>query len=350
MRIIRQKLDGGTTFPKNLRYNSETDTVEQTYDNGETWVENELANPRTSTALIQAKPPRDTRCQTAANARAFLQANLAQVIEVLTQFDGAAGVVGALVTILIAAFLKLGPFGIIVALFFALATYLVGIGKAALEYAFIADEWDIVLCNIYANTPEGGLYTQEDLDEIISLNAGTLNTTAAGVVNGMLLLLGFVGLTNAGKTGEETAYCGGCEDLWCMDFDFTTGQHGWAVVSPYGTYVSGEGFRQTTGQGLIIQYTFADTVVTMISMTGQTSGATAPRGWAIIGRDNGVNQFVDTTAIGTSFAGTADWTGSVTIDQILLNPYGGSFAQHLISAAHVEGTGTNPFGVSNCED
>ena len=38
MRIIRQKLDGGTTFPKNLRYNTETDTVEQTYDNGVTSV------------------------------------------------------------------------------------------------------------------------------------------------------------------------------------------------------------------------------------------------------------------------------------------------------------------------
>ena len=217
MRIIRMKLDGGDVFPKKLRYNEETDTVEVTYDDGATWADDPYADPRKSTALIQAKPPKSTKCDTAANARAFLQTNINGVLDIFTDFGTAAGVVGAIVSFFMTAFSLLGPFGIIITLFFALATYLVSLGGAAIEYAFIDGEWDIVLCNIFDFTPEDGLYTQEMLDSIIGQNESTLNTTAAAIVNSMLLLMGFVGLTNAGKTGEETADCGGCAE--CVTFD-----------------------------------------------------------------------------------------------------------------------------------
>ena len=367
MRIIRQKLDGGTTFPKNLRYNTVTDTVEQTYDNGETWVENENANPRTSTALIHATPSRDTICETAANVRAFLQANIAQVVEVLSQFDGAAGVVGALVTILIAAFLKLGPFGIIVALFFALASYLVGIGKTAIEYAFIADEWDIILCNIYESTPSDGIYDQMLLDEIVAKNAATLNTTAAGIINGMLLLMGFVGLTNAGKTGTETAECGDCG--WCWNADSTTD-----LETTWSMYVKGTwdgskwvGVNSTLGSsGGAYNNSVAPKIEYLLSLniTHIEIYVTLAKGTSGIGCDLTIyDDLLPSPHVLQAFSNQCGtnrvftWTGSIDVDTLAFWVNGGrsvspgtgsATAIAYVHAIKIEGRGVNPFSGVNC--
>lgn len=247
MRIIRQKLDGGTVFPKKVRYNDVTDKVEVTYDDGETWVEDEFLDPRVSPALRRNTAPRPTQCDTAANVRAFLQSNIQGVLDVFEEFGTAAGIVGALVSLLLTAFLSLGPFGVIVTLFFALATYMVSLGGSAIEYAFINGEWDTVLCNVLEYTPEDGDYTQEMLDGIVGLNTATLNTAAAGIVNGMLLLMGFVGLTNAGKTGENTADCTDCVDEVCQKVnDFLVSPCDFSLTGAQGVWELGVGWRTTS--------------------------------------------------------------------------------------------------------
>ena len=236
MKIIRMKLEGGTTFPKKYRYNETTDKVEVTYDDGETWVEDPAADPRTSTALIQVKGA-GSECDAATTIVSFLQSNVAGVTGIFADFGTAGGVVGAIVSFFMTAFGLLGPFGVIITLFFALAAYLVEVGDAAIETAFAGDEWETIKCEIYCRVPPEGKFSEADMTEIRGAIAAHVNTTAAGVVNGMLLLMGPVGTTNAAHTGSGGADCGGCDCGDCNDFTqfFGTGITGFTVW--YGSLV-----------------------------------------------------------------------------------------------------------------
>lgn len=224
------KLEGGTTFPKKYRYNEVTDKVEVTYDDGVTWTEDPAADPRTSTALIQAKAA-GSECDAATNIVNFLQTNVNQVTGIFADFGTAGGVVGALVSFFMTAFGLLGPFGVIITLFFALAAYLVELGDAAITVAFAGDEWETIKCEIYCRVPPEGKFSEADMEEIRGAISSHVNATAAGVVNGMLLLMGPVGTTNAVHTGSGGTDCGGCDCGACNDFTqfFGAGVTGFTV-------------------------------------------------------------------------------------------------------------------------
>lgn len=369
MRIIRQKLDGGTVFPKKLRYNETTDTVEETYDNGETWVDNPLADPRTSPAFIQAKPPRDTRCDIAANVHAFLQSNIQGVIDIFTDFGSAAGAVGAIVSFFMTVFQLLGPFGVIITLFFALATYLVEVGGAAIEYAFEPNEWDKVLCNILDDTPSDGIYTQEMLDAITARNTANMNATAALIINGMLALMGTTGTTNAGKTGTATADCTDCTGTWCYTFDFLTSNGFFDPASTVwgagATWAAGVGWQariNATRSGQTDKYSFLyigrwiTGTVTEISVTGSFTYGTQDA-YSQTSKLVKVTTPLVTVTYPTNPA-TLHWTGSQTwaAGQALLidiglgynNTGGLSGGTGVLTSLTLRGTGENPFGADNC--
>lgn len=230
MKIVRMKLEGGAKFPKQFRLNETTGKVEVTYDDGETWVENPAADPRTSTALIQVKGA-GSECDAATNIVAFLQTNIDQVLQAFTDYGTAGGIVGALTSLLLTAFFALGPFGILVTLFFALSAYLVELGSAAIQTAFITDEWDVIKCEIYCRVPYEGKFTEADMTDIRGAIAAHVNPTAAGIVNAFLLLMGPVGTTNAAHTGAGGTDCGDCECGACDDFTqyFGSGVSGWTL-------------------------------------------------------------------------------------------------------------------------
>lgn len=236
MKIIRMKLEGGTKFPKQYRYNETSGEVEVTYDDGATWTPDPTADPRTSTALIQVKGA-GSECDAATNITAFLQTNIENVLGAMADFGTAGGIVGALTSLLLTAFFALGPFGIIVTLFFALSAYLAELGSAAIQTAFAADEWDTVKCQIYCRVPYEGKFSEADMSDIRAAMSAHLNPTAAGIVNAFLLLMGPVGTTNAAHTGAGGSDCGDCDCGTCADFTqyFGTGITGYTIW--YGSLV-----------------------------------------------------------------------------------------------------------------
>lgn len=230
MKVIRKKLDGGTVFPSKYRYNSTSGKVEVTYDDGATWAEDPAADPRTSTALIQVKGA-GSECDAATNITTFLQTNIEGVLQTFADFGTAGGIVGALTSLLLTAFFALGPFGILVTLFFALSAYLVELGSAAIQTAFIGDEWETVKCEIYCRVPIEGKFSEADMADIRAAMSAHLNPTAAGIVNAFLLLMGPVGTTNAAHTGSGGVDCGDCECGACDDFNqfFGSGVTGYSI-------------------------------------------------------------------------------------------------------------------------
>ena len=351
MKIIRQKLEGGATFPKKVRLNETTGEVEETYDGGETWVENPLMDPRTSPALIQAIP-NGTRCDTATNMRDFIQAQVEGIVGIFADFGVAGGVVGAIVTFLLSAFQLLGPFGIIFTVFFALAAYLVELGSTALELAFANGEWDDLLCVFYDLVPSDGIVTESAFSAIQARVSSVFDGAAETIIYNFLSIMGSTGLTNAGKHGTGGADCGDCSDIWCYTFNFLVSDGSWAKAlgAGYGTYVGGTGWR-AVGQALYIQRTFASAVVTRVEAVINSSGyKTSPQ--------TNVGLYYGSPSAPTLIGGaeknmpdgrhTYIWDNlALTLTNLLINPNDATYYSNL-ERITIYGTGANPFGADNC--
>ena len=353
MKVIRTKLEGGATFPKKYRYNETTDTVEWTPDDGSTWYEDETADPRSSPALIQPLPA-GARCDTATNMQMFLRSQVDGVIGILTDFGTAAGAVGAIVSFFLTAFQLLGPFGIIITLFFALATYLVEVGGVALSVAFDGAVWEQIRCAIYCNITEDGIVTDAIMSDIQTQINNDVVTTAAEVTIAMLAIMGTTGLTNAGKHGAGGSGCVDCpcSDEWCYTFDFTASDGGWtkALGTCCGTWVSGRGWTEQSAS-IYIQKTFTSSLVTKVTAVINVSGQTQNNGTNVgLYRGNPSSP----TIIGGSEQHMPDgrntyvWDAiNLTLTNLLINP---NDALNYADLEHLTiwGTGANPFGTSNC--
>lgn len=364
MKIIRMKLEGGTKFPKQYRYNETSGQVEVTYDDGATWTPDPTADPRTSTALIQVKGA-GSECDAATNITAFLQTNIENVLGAMADFGTAGGIVGALTSLLLTAFFALGPFGIIVTLFFALSAYLAELGSVAIQTAFINGEWDIVKCNIYCHVPAEGKFTQDSLDLIQTKMTETLNPTAAGIVIAFMELMGPVGMTNAAHTGAGGSDCGdcACDNAWCYEFDFTSWDGGFTrLTAPNvnGIYTVGEGWKaQYNSTGSITQLAITkafNAQVTKLELTYNVTRGQATETTPVALRTYSGATIVQKQPVTNGDGQLLTYTGNISLTgiQILLvpgnlsgngsNPGGTGIAVKL----RIEGTGDNPFGEENC--
>lgn len=237
--VVRKQLDANEFSPTNLRYNPDTDTVQQTYDGGETWVNNPGADPRHSTVF--QRPPvggDDPRCQAAANQVRFLNDTIDQALSVISLGTDAAG----LALTLLPLFVELGPFAIVFELVLALADGLVSLGADAISSAFTSDVYDQLLCIFYCSIEDDGTVTPTDLSNIEDRIGSEIGGVVQVVLDLMLFLTGEVGLTNEGTIGSAPADCSACD---CCITPIVADVPSFPSI-PVGIFLS---YNQVVGQG-----------------------------------------------------------------------------------------------------
>lgn len=346
IQLFRQRLSEADFSPPYLRYDGTTDSVQITPDGGTTWNDAPESDPRHSLAL--RLPPRggsDVQCDSAANVVQWIH----DFIDALIAAGDTASQILFVVNLLLD-FLELltGFASVIIELITEAAGLIATIGAAALTAAFTSEQYDLLLCIVYCNMDTDGSVSADQLATMEAQTTARLNATAAGVVNIILTLQGETCVTNAGRIGSATADCSGCDCDNCYTWDFhdTDGSgDGWGAAagfSGYASYDAGFGWRSVAGLGLVLGIMFADTEIVSIQMTGQFSGASG-EAISFFWRSGGstVSHEIQSPVGASGHFDNTD-TQDLTIDEIWLNPSGGSFSQQLIESCTIRYRGTNP--------
>jgi len=352
MGIVRKLLTPDEVAAANTRYDSDCDCVQVTTDGGTTWTDAPGLNPRSQPAYrLPARGGADPRCDAAANMQDKLKSFVAQDVAGLAQFQLATALIGIVLIFLPEA-------GIIFDLFIAVAEAIITIGADAIEGAFTDAQWAIVLCILYCDIGSDGTVSSSQLSTIISDIETQCDSVVYDVLSLHLQMIGEVGLTNAGASGDVTGDCSSCECAWCYTIDFTVSDGGFTPAawggSPAAAWTSGVGWHDNGGFGPVkgvfiqfaasevISYTSAEIFWTDASsmQTVNVQGFIDPAGAPTY------NLFVDIfgAASGDQVVG-AEPTQYIQLS--LDNSAGGTGAVTLWKAI-LRGTGDNPFGTSNC--
>ncbi len=240
LQVIRKELDPAEVYPENLRYDADCDCVQQTYDDGATWVEQPGQDPRTSdTFRYPTIGGGDPQCAAAANMTHFLQdvvettlANLALGLDAL-----------GLATSILPLFVELGPFEILFGLGIGLASGLISLGVDVINEEFTSEVYDQLTCIFYCNIEIDGSVTSEDLAAISSQIDAEMSADVALIMGLMFLLSGPVGLSNEGTIGDAEFDCSSCTSsaTGSHTFDLTAAQGEWqaSAFAPGNTWALG---------------------------------------------------------------------------------------------------------------
>lgn len=242
VQVVRDELNPNDVSPVNRRYNPDTDQVEILNPDG-TWSPNAGADPRTSPAYAYAPVVADDpKCQAAANMTRWLNNLIDQVLTVIAECNDAAG----LLTILVGLFVELGPFAILIDLVLALASVLFSAGATAVAAAFTNDVYDQLTCIFYCNISDDGTVTSDQLAAIQAQINTDIGGLVGAVMDAMLALQGYVGLSNTGTIGSAPADCSACPCVpgWLRTLNFADHE---GVVTPYlgGSWADGVGWEAT---------------------------------------------------------------------------------------------------------
>lgn len=280
MNVVRKRLWSGEVSPDNLRYNEETDTVEETFDGGETWVERPLNDPRHAPQF--RFPPLgglDPKCQAAANMAAWIENFIEETLFMLA----AGGVVISLVTLFVALCLTLGAWALVVGALIPIAQLLYDSGTTAISGAMTVEMFDILECILYCAIGDNGQVTAGQLADINAEIDAQIGGLAAAILHGMFYFMGEVGLSNAGTIGDAPADCDGCNCGCTYRWDFREDDGGWFSInygSPYyspWSWTSGQGWTQAGDRAeawLKSPPIPEGTVITEVRLNITVSGAT----------------------------------------------------------------------------
>lgn len=226
MKIVRKLLSPNELTPPDMRWSEECDCVEITTDGGETWVQNDGADPRINPAyqrpaLISDAP----RCD-AANAMSLRVQSVIDAFLNTTTLTGAATGIFAVIAFLF-------PPAVIVAAILAFVDFVLAIGVITVAAAMTSDTYDTLTCIFFANADEDGQLDETAFAQVYADIELQLDEGAAGISERVLDLLGLVGLNNAGAAATEEGDCDACE--WEIVLDFTA--HPYAFLDVENVYV-----------------------------------------------------------------------------------------------------------------
>lgn len=337
IQVVRKELSPSQVTPATLRWNPDTNTVQQTPDGGTTWIDNPAADPRHGAGFqLPARGGDDPQCDAADNMIVKLKA-LTNIFESeIAQLQA----VNALVDIIL---VFLPEVGIIIEACLAATEFLLTIGADVIASAFTDDQWEIVRCILYCDIATDGTVSQAQFDAIADDIHVKNSTVVYDVLYTLLTLsLGPVGLTNAGATGDATGDCSECDCTFCYQWDFTIDSYasdGWGVESPYGHYATGQGW-ESTSDGLILDLTFPSaTEITSVQWGGTAFGGSGPFGRAVLYTLSG-STIYNSNEGGISNPYTQDVEHTDTVDKLRFNPYGGTgadlYVQHVRVTSSVE--------------
>lgn len=314
--IVRKELSPAQVTPTSLRWNPDTNTVQQTPDGGSTWIDNPSADPRAGAGF--QLPPRggsDPQCNAAENMTVKLK-GMVNIFEAeLSQLQS----VNALVDLVL---VFLPEVGIVLEALLAATELVLTIGSSAISAAFTDDQWDIVKCILYCDIASDGTVDQTRFDKILDDMHIQNSTVVYDVLYTLFTLsLGVNGITNAGATGDAVGDCSGCACEWCYEWDFTLSDGGFAATVidgiPFGTYAAGVGWQphiQDDGcSNHAYTYLLKDLGFTADNIAG------VEYEFAIAEGDFDVN-FFDQNVSGTIVQRTTLDNGSSTIHQATMTP------------------------------
>lgn len=246
--------------PQQLRINPDGSTSVST-DGGTTWTPN-LDDPRTT--AVQLPPPATapgdaTKCKAANNvlqqmqdAQAAFAANLGTGATLLQLALAIAGIVALVL-------FTTGAAAFLVPIVLELAGGIVTLSAAAYNALFTTEVWQYVLCQLYCNIGEDGIFTQGNFNDI-SANldshfTGNLALSFSGTLQGWQLN----GLNNAARIPGASNLdcsacdCGGCDvGKWILFDDFVgAGQ----TISYGADYVEVPSYHASNGTSYVILHT-----------------------------------------------------------------------------------------------
>jgi len=239
MKVVRKLLTPDELSPANIRYDADCNCIQQTYDGGETWVDNPGADPRHSdTYRIPPIVADDPKCQAAANMTQFTR-------DTINRFLIATGVAQAATSLLDLWLVAVGPVGWVIDLIIIACEGLFAIGTSAIAIAFSDDIYNQLECIFYNNIGDDGQVSAAQLDTI----SADISAIGDSVVNDVMAFLlntwGEIGLSNAGAKGDAAADCGRCQGhCFVLDFTLTDGTDlGVYASGGSGTWESGVGWK-----------------------------------------------------------------------------------------------------------
>lgn len=270
LQVVRKELDPGEVYPVNLRYNADCDCVQQTYDDGATWVDQPGQDPRSApTFLYPPVTADDPRCQAAANMSLYFEHLIGTALGVMSAGLDALGVATAIMPV----FVELGPFAILIDIGLGLGSALIGLGVDTITSEFTPEVYEALTCIFFCAVEADGSVTSEDLAEITAQIAAGMTADVQLIMGFCFLLMGSVGLSNAGTIGDAPADCDECPSCgWCFQFNDTHMLSDWTPLGWAGSpdtlpsYSAGmwqSGYFNNGGHNgnyVHIRYVFDDTI------------------------------------------------------------------------------------------
>lgn len=213
--VIRKRLFEGEVVPTNIRYDSTSDQVQQTYDGGATWVNQPGQDPRHS-PVFQFPPivADDPKCQAAAN----MTRGISDFLHNISGIASAATNAESMLTIIIGATAVFFPegaaIGVLAFLALDLASTIFSATFGAVDAAFTSTVYDKLTCIFFCRVNADGTVSAAELANILT----DINTQIGGLVytvlSGWFFLIGEVGLSNMGAKGSAPADCSACDCAW----------------------------------------------------------------------------------------------------------------------------------------
>lgn len=247
MEVVRKQLAESQISPPNIRFNSGTDTVQFSPDDGANWYDTPSADPRHSDAFRLPPLGTDTRCDAAANMVKWIKDFLDRATDLLG--DGATALTLLNTAIPLYELISGGSLTLL-AIVSEFCQGLFSLGYTVLLAAMDTTAYDALLCCFYCNIGNNGQVSAGQLSDVEAQVTTDLNTTAGIVVNAILALQGEVGVSNAGKIGGLTGDCSGCAccpDGYCTEIDFHASNGGF--TASLGTWSAGVGWVHGTVAG-----------------------------------------------------------------------------------------------------
>lgn len=339
-------------------------------DGGVTWADNPGLDPRND--AVQSPPiggsEPGVKCAAADNVRDVFKTYRDQLVALLTAGTTflaiIAGLIGALGVLLglsvVASSIGVLLFGIAAGLLTLTPTE----AEAALDDTFMEQFKCIVFCHMHAD----GTVGYDDWQGILA----DINTSFSGFTltffKGLTQAMGYIGINNAATIGVSTASdCDDCGCGWCYTFDFEATNGGFTIVpTTGGFYEPGVGWKSDywvggDGNGyraVDIKKDFVATVTSMdiaVHVSGQGTPPYNPN-WVYAASNIGALITSGSTPVAPedvvlSWEGLQSVTG-LSLVQVSAGFGSGGFdpgGEVVIKTITLRGTGSNPFGDSNCD-
>jgi len=211
------------------QYYDENGILQVSYDGGQTYTP-ATNDPRFNAPLLPPLPgtPGDTlRCDAANNVSGYIKSMADQLIADGTAWNNVTTLLAAIGAIIVL-LLSIGTGGALTPLLLGLVAALVGTGLAAFSAAMTEGVYSDLNCIVYCNTPNDGVYTEQDWQTIKAECLNGFSGIVQKFIYDSVNAMGLAGLNNAARAGVSSGEpCDSCGCSNCSNLN------DWQVI--YGT-------------------------------------------------------------------------------------------------------------------